>query len=302
MNWLELSESLNTQLAKQDLPPIHILSTHAISGGDSHTAYQLHTTAQNYFLKLAPLHQLPILEAEQHNLNALLQSNTLSCPTPYATGIDQDHAWLLMEFILLTPSGNEAQRGKDLALMHHQINRKLQPFGWFEDNFIGLTVQQNTWSSDWVHFYGQHRLLPQLELSQLKGAPSTLYQSGRKLINVLPFWFQDYQPEASLLHGDLWAGNSAFNSEGEPIFFDPACYYGDRETDLAMTELFHGFSPDFYQGYHEIFPIDSGYQQRKSLYQLYHQLNHFNLFGGTYLQQAEQSIQQLLQQTKHSFF
>ncbi len=302
MNWLELSESLNTQLAKQDLPPIHILSTHAISGGDSHTAYQLHTTAQNYFLKLAPLHQLPILEAEQHNLNALLQSNTLSCPTPYATGTYQDHAWLLMEFILLTPSGNETQRGKDLALMHHQINRKPQPFGWFEDNFIGLTAQQNTWSSDWVHFYGQHRLLPQLELSQLKGAPSTLYQSGRKLINALPFWFQDYQPEASLLHGDLWAGNSAFNSEGEPIFFDPACYYGDRETDLAMTELFHGFSPDFYQGYHEIFPIDSGYQQRKPLYQLYHQLNHFNLFGGTYLQQAEQSIQQLLQQTKHSFF
>ncbi|VAW47294.1 Ribulosamine/erythrulosamine 3-kinase potentially involved in protein deglycation [hydrothermal vent metagenome] len=302
MNWLELSESLNTQLAEQDLPPIHILSTHAISGGDSHSAYQLHTPNQNYFLKLAPLHQRPILEAEQHNLNALLQSNTLNCPTPYATGTYQEHAWLLMEFILLTTSGNEAQRGKDLALMHHQINRKPQPFGWFEDNFIGLTAQQNAWSNDWVHFYGQHRLLPQLELSQLKGAPSTLYQSGIKLIKVLPFWFQDYQLEASLLHGDLWAGNSAFTSEGEPIFFDPACYYGDRETDLAMTELFHGFNPDFYQGYHEIFPIDSGYQQRKPLYQLYHLLNHFNLFGGAYLQQAEQSIQQLLQQTEHSFF
>lgn len=298
MNWLELSQNLNTQLAKQENPPIHIVSAHLLSGGDTHTAYQLHTTTQNYFLKLAPLHQRPILETEYHNLNALIQSNTLTCPTPYATGTYQENAWLLMEFIPLKQTGNETQRGKDLAFMHHQINHQPQPFGWFEDNFIGLNVQHNAWSNSWIQFYGQRRLLPQLELSQLKGAPNSLYQSGLKLIEALPFWFQDYQPEASLLHGDLWAGNSAFNTQGNPIFFDPACYYGDRETDLAMSELFNGFSPEFYQGYHEIFPIDSGYQQRKPLYQLYHLLNHFNLFGGAYLQQAETLIQTLLTDSK----
>ncbi|MCF6254000.1 MAG: fructosamine kinase family protein, partial [Thiomicrorhabdus sp.] len=249
---------------------------------------------KNYFLKCASTQNLPLLQTEQHSLSALIQTNTITCPIPYATGIFENAAWLLMEFISLHQQGDETQRGRDLALMHHQINHKPHPFGWFEDNFIGHSLQRNTWSSDWIQFYGQHRLLPQLELAQLNGAPNTLYQSGLELIEKLPFWFKDYQPEASLLHGDLWAGNSAFNKQGEPVFFDPACYYGDRETDLAMTELFNGFSADFYESYNEIFPMDPGYQQRKPLYQLYHQLNHFNLFGGSYLQQVETNIQCLL--------
>ena len=298
MNWKMLSLAINEQLAQQDLPSLHIISAHRLQGGDSHSAYQLHTQDKNYFLKYSSIQNLPMLQTEQHCLAALLQSNTIACPTPYASGVFEEHAWLLMEFISLSQLGDETQRGRDLAQMHHQINRKPQPFGWFEDNFIGLTLQRNTWSGDWVQFYGQYRLLPQIELSQLKGAPNTLYQSGLELIELLPFWFQAYQPEASLLHGDLWAGNSGFNNQGEAVFFDPACYYGDRETDLAMTELFNGFSPDFYQGYHEIFPIDQGYQQRKPLYQLYHLLNHFNLFGGSYLQQVESSIQQLLKQSR----
>jgi fructosamine-3-kinase len=296
MDWKNLSLSINAQLEQQDVPSIHIVSSHATQGGDSHTSYQLHTQDKNYFLKCSSAQNIAMLQTEQHSLAALLQSNTITCPTPYATGIFEKNAWLLMEFIPLNQAGDETQRGRDLGFMHQQIHHKSQPFGWFEDNFIGQTLQRNLWSSDWVHFYGQHRLRPQLELSQLKGAPNTLYQSGRQLIEALPFWFQDYQPEASLLHGDLWAGNSAFNAQGEPVFFDPACYYGDRETDLAMTELFNGFSPDFYKGYNEIFPIDSGYQQRKPLYQLYHLLNHFNLFGGQYLQQVEASLKQLLEQ------
>ncbi len=298
MDWKNLSLSINTQLEQQTLPSIHIVSAHAIQGGDSHTSYQLHTQDKNYFLKCSAVQNAPMLQTEQHSLTALLQSNTLTCPTPYASGIFEESAWLLMEFIQLSQEGDDAQRGRDLGFMHQQINHKSLPFGWFEDNFIGQTVQRNTWSSDWIHFYGQHRLLPQLELSQLKGAPNTLYQSGCQLIEALPFWFQDYQPEASLLHGDLWAGNSAFTPQGEPVFFDPACYYGDRETDLAMTELFNGFGSEFYTGYNEMFPVDHGYPQRKPLYQLYHLLNHFNLFGGHYLKQSETYIKQLLEQTK----
>ncbi|VAW49949.1 Ribulosamine/erythrulosamine 3-kinase potentially involved in protein deglycation [hydrothermal vent metagenome] len=300
MNWQALSKSMNTQLTQQNLPTIQIITAHAIQGGDTHQAYQLHSGKQNYFLKLAPAHNLSILQAELHNLQAIKQSNTLNCPPPYAAGIHQEHAWLLMEFITLNKQGDDIQRGRDLAFMHHHIHHTpdtLKPFGWFEDNFIGRTRQSNIWSSDWISFYGQQRLQPQFEMSQLNGAPKSLYQSGQALIERLPLWFQDYQPKPSLLHGDLWSGNSAFNTEGDPVFFDPACYYGDRETDIAMTELFSGFSSDFYNGYQEIFPLDSGYQNRKTLYNLYHTLNHFNLFGGSYLQQAQQTIQQLLQES-----
>ncbi len=294
MDWPALTQSINTQLSDNGLPAIQILSAHPLSGGDTHHAYQLHTPNQNYFLKLAPLTQHAILKTEYHNLQAILDSNTLTCPKPYAIGTHQNQAWLLMEYFSLSSKGDDKQRGRDLAFMHHHINRTPQPFGWFEDNFIGSTPQTNTWSNHWIHFYGQYRLKPQLELSQLRGAPSQLYQSGQTLIDALPFWFEHYQPEPSLLHGDLWSGNSGFNEHGEPVFFDPACYYGDREMDLAMSELFNGFSPDFYQGYHEVFPIDAGYPQRKPLYQLYHLLNHFNLFGGHYLQQADKSLQTLL--------
>jgi len=107
-------------------------------------------------------------------------------------------------------------------------------------------------------------------------------------------FFQSYQPEASLLHGDLWSGNAGFDTQGTPVIFDPAVYFGDHETDLAMTELFGGFGADFFAGYQDVLPIDDGYAIRKKLYNLYHILNHFNLFGGAYGVQAGQMIEQLL--------
>lgn len=300
MDWQAFSENINQQLNGK-IAPIQIQSAHVISGGDIHQAYQLHTTGKNYFIKLNHHQYLPLFETELHSLNAIRSSNTISCPQPFATGIFNDQAWLLMEFINLAPKkqpSNEEQRGRSLAHMHHQINRDAKPFGWFENNFIGLSQQHNHWHMDWIEFYGQQRLKPQLELATLHATPTSLYQLGMELIDQLPFWFQDYTPKASLLHGDLWGGNSTFDETGEPIFFDPACYYGDRETDLAMTELFGGFSADFYTGYNALFPLDMGYQSRKPLYNLYHILNHLNLFGGDYAQQAEKIIRQLLNETK----
>ncbi|GKT12855.1 MAG: protein-ribulosamine 3-kinase [Thiomicrorhabdus sp.] len=298
MDWSEFSEHLNQALAESALPPIQIITAHEVAGGDSHTAYQLHTEDKNYFLKLSPAQNALMLATEMHSLQAISNSQTINCPTAILTGIYQQYAWLLMDFIPLTQQGDDFQRGRDLAFLHHQINRTTKPFGWFEDNFIGQNLQQNRWQFDWVNFYGQQRLLPQLELAQLRGASPELYQSGITLIEQLPYWFQDYQAEPSLLHGDLWAENSAFDSSGTALFFDPACYYGDRETDIAMTELFGGFSPEFYAGYQDLFPLDKGYQQRKPLYNLYHILNHFNLFSGHYEQQAHSLIQQLLQQAQ----
>lgn len=290
MDWSEFSNTLSTTLKRE----IQIQTAAPVAGGDIHQAYQLHTSEGNYFLKLNRAQSLPMFETEAHNLEAITHSHSFLCPKPIGYGLHNEQAWLLMEHLQLTSHGDDAQRGRDLALMHHHINHKPQPFGWFEDNYIGHTPQSNRWHSDWIGFYGEQRLRPQLELAQLRGASRSLYDQGVQLIEKLPEWFHNYQPAASLLHGDLWGGNSAFTTEGDAVIFDPACYYGDRETDLAMTELFGGFSSQFYIGYNEVFPIDEGYQQRKPLYNLYHILNHFNLFGGHYEHQAEKMITQLL--------
>jgi fructosamine-3-kinase len=106
-------------------------------------------------------------------------------------------------------------------------------------------------------------------------------------------FFENYEPAPSLLHGDLWAGNAA-SVDGAPVIFDPAVHYGDRESDIAMTRLFGGFGESFYEAYNEAWPLDEGYRQREPLYQLYHVLNHLNLFGGAYLGRAESLIARLL--------
>lgn len=310
MDWHAFSEHLSAQLNQS----IEIKTASVVSGGDIHQAYQLHTNQGNLFLKLNQAHLAPLFETEAHNLNAIQQSNSIRCPKVIGSGIFENNhtsqeglkAWLLMEHLNLTNQGDDFQRGRDLAFMHHQVHKSPQPFGWFEDNYIGHTIQRNQWHSDWVEFYGKQRLQPQLELAQLRGAHASLFDLGQQLITALPFWFQNYQPEASLLHGDLWGGNSAFVKETtagstitEAVIYDPACYYGDRETDLAMTELFGGFSTDFYAGYNALFPLETGYVQRKPLYNLYHVLNHFNLFGEDYEQQAIQIIQSLLKQSQN---
>lgn len=292
MNWKELSHTLSQALSQS----IHIETASPVSGGDIHQAFKLHTRSGNYFLKLNRLEALPLFETEVHNLRAIERSGSILCPKPLGFGRHNEQAWLLMEHLELTSKGDDSQRGRDLALMHHQINQEIKPFGWFENNYIGHTPQLNRWHSDWVGFYGEERLRPQLEMTQLNDAPRQLYELGCELIERLPNWFQNYQPQASLLHGDLWGGNSAFTTSGDAVVFDPACYYGDRETDLAMTELFGGFSDAFYVGYNEVFPLDRDYAKRKPLYHLYHILNHYNLFGGHYAQQALGTIEQLLKQ------
>ena len=303
MDWSDFSKTLSESLNQT----IQIKTVHSVSGGDIHQAYRLHTSIGHLFLKINHAAALPLFTTEARSLNTIQDSNSMLCPKVLGFGLHNEQAWLVLEHLALSHQGDDYQRGRDLAFMHHQLNLDPktnapppQPFGWFEDNFIGHTVQRNRWHGDWVRFYGEERLRPQLELAQLRGANRTLFEMGNELIENLPFWFKSYQPEASLLHGDLWGGNSAFTDQGEAIIFDPACYYGDRETDIAMTELFGGFSPRFYDGYNALFPLDGGYQKRKPLYNLYHVLNHFNLFGGHYAQQAEQIIQSLLQQTSAS--
>ena len=171
-------------------------------------------------------------------------------------------------------------------------------FGWHRDNTIGSTPQPNEKNSDWVVFWQQQRLGFQLELAAQNGIADSLREQGQRLIEVLPSFFSNYRPAPSLLHGDLWSGNYAMDTAGHPVIYDPAVYYGDREADLAMTELFGSLPQQFYSAYEEAWPIDAGYSVRKTLYNLYHILNHFNLFGGGYSSQAGHMIKSLLSETR----
>ena len=271
--------------------PFEVASRRAVGGGDINQAEML--TGQDgrrYFVKLNQADRLDMFEAEADGLAELAQA--IRVPMPICSGIDGSRAYLVLEHLELDDRGDAAALGSQLAAMH----RHTQPaFGWRRDNTIGATHQPNTWTEHWVDFLRQHRLGFQLSLAGHNGAPHRLIEQGERLLTKLDAFFSDYRPTPSLLHGDLWGGNYGY-SAGAPVLFDPAVYYGDREADLAMTELFGGFPSAFYAAYSESWPLDAGYQTRKTLYNLYHVLNHFNLFGGGYAGQAERMIDRLLAQ------
>lgn len=271
--------------------PLQLIQTKPLSGGDIHQAWHIQAHEGQYFVKLNHAKHAALLEAEAHALSVIAKTQTLRCPHIITLGSDDYQAWLWLEYLPMQPQGNEFKRGQALAKLHRHT---APTFGWPESNFIGYTPQINTPHTDWTTFYRDCRLYPQLSLARQNGATDSLLRLGDLIMARLDTWFHDYQPLPSLLHGDLWAGNSAFDPHGEPLIFDPASYYGDRETDLAMTELFGGFDAEFYRGYQAEWPLDAGYAQRKPLYQLYHLLNHFNLFGGHYAQQAQKLAQTLL--------
>jgi fructosamine-3-kinase len=183
--------------------------------------------------------------------------------------------------------------GQALAALHRITAPE---FGWHRDNVIGATPQPNDPHSDWASFYRDMRLAPQLRLASRNGAPERLLKAGQKLMDGVERFFADYTPSPSLLHGDLWGGNWSALTDGTPVLFDPAVYYGDREADIAMTKLFGGFPESFYIAYGEAWPLDNGHIERVELYKLYHVLNHFNLFGGGYVAQAEGMLSRLLGQ------
>jgi len=189
------------------------------------------------------------------------------------------------------PGATDELLGRQLAALHRVTHTR---FGWHRDNTIGSTPQINTQKNDWVTFYREQRLRYQLELAAENGYGGSLQRRGEQLLERLPAFFISYRPRPSLLHGDLWGGNHAALTDGTPVIFDPAVYYGDREADLAMTELFGGFGSGFYSAYRAAWPLDPGYRVRKDLYNLYHVLNHLNLFGGGYRGQAEQMVDRLL--------
>lgn len=273
------------------------VSTAAVAGGCIHTALELTLEGadgeRHYFAKVNDAASAPMFAAEAEGLEALREANALRVPAVVARGDDGEHAWLVLEWLDLVPleAASGARLGSALAAQHGIPREK---FGWGRDNFIGASPQVNGWFDDWLAFWRERRLHAQLRLAAHKRLPSRMIDRGERLAADCEAFFRHHRPAKSLLHGDLWSGNAAALADGTPVAFDPAVYVGDREADLAMTELFGGFPRDFHSAYRAAFALDDGYPVRRDLYNLYHVLNHANLFAGGYVRQAEQVIEKLL--------
>ncbi len=262
-----------------------------MAGGDINRAYRLETGGGRYFVKLNEAARESMFAAERAGLEAIEQTAAIRVPRVYLTGVDGQYSYIVLEYIELRGGVDGARLATALAAMHACVEPR---FGFHCDNTIGSTPQPNAFSDDWIEFWRERRLGFQLALAAENGLPPRLLESGARLARDLDRFFEDYRPRASLLHGDLWSGNWGADGNGDPVIYDPACYYGDHEADLAMMELFGNPGESFFAAYRARFPIDAGYPLRRDLYNLYHLLNHANLFGGGWAGQAQGVIDRLL--------
>ena len=255
-----------------------IADAQPVSGGCIHRCYRATLAGRSVFLKVNDARLADAFAAEADGL-AALRAAGCTAPEPLSHGAAGASSFLLMEFLELKSRGDFAALGKMLAALHR---RQGERFGWARDNYIGSTPQANGAYESWTQFWRERRLGPQVALAKRNG-----YDIDAGNVAEL---LDGHAPAPSLLHGDLWSGNAGFLAGGAPVLFDPAVYYGDREADLAMTELFGGFPREFYSAYG---PLPAGYETRKHLYNLYHLLNHLNLFGGGYLGQVKATLRLL---------
>jgi len=284
-----LLEAIGQKISLAINKPFNIDHHRAISGGDINQSFYISDSRinQSYFVKANHANRLAMFESEVLGLNAIIETEVITTPQVITSGVIEEISFLALSYLPLSSSGNEFLLGQQLAKMHRATQAS---FGFTKHNFIGTTPQNDTHKDGWLTFWRDCRLLPQLELAYRNGYQNSLEKSADKLLECLPEYLGEHSPAASLVHGDFWGGNKGFLQNGTPVIFDPACYYGDRETDIAMTQLFGGFGRDFYQGYNAEWPLAPDYKTREPLYNLYHQLNHLNLFGSAYLESCVNSI------------
>ena len=290
-----LASAIADAIARATGSPFSGAALTPIGGGDINQTFRIGSGARRYFVKTNHAERLPMLEAEADALRALDATHCVRVPQPITSGTAAGQAFLVLEHLDLRGSGNAALLGEQMAQLHRVQHTR---FGWAHDNWIGRSPQLNAWQHDWIAFWRDQRLGFQLKLAAQNGYGGALQRDGEMLLLRLDALFDGYAPAPSLLHGDLWGGNHGYLANGTPVIFDPALYVGDRECDLAMSELFGGFAPEFYAAYRANWLLDAGYAVRKTLYNLYHVLNHANLFGGGYAAQAARMTAQLLAQIR----
>ena len=287
IDWRALGERLAAALGR----PLGSSRATPLAGGDINRAFRLDAGGERFFVKLNRAEREAMFVAERQGLEALRASATIRVPEPLLVGRAGAHAFIVMEFIDLAGRPAPERLAADLAALHGCVADR---YGFAGDNTIGSTPQPNAWRDDWLEFWRAQRLGRQLELGAANGLPGALLDRAWRLHDRLDEYFAGYRPPPALLHGDLWSGNRGADADGAPVIFDPACYHGDHEADLAMMELFGHPGERFFAAYREIRPIDPGYAWRRDLYNLYHLLNHANLFGGGYAAQALRLTDDLL--------
>ena len=282
---IENAVSLKSALAQICGPDSHIKERRSVSGGDINMSFMLTLSGgERFFLKENSADRLSMFSSESAGLKALgsVGEGAPPVPDPLAWGVDKEHSFLLMEVVERGRLKSGEVFGFSLAEMHRRGRSDF--CGFSEDNYIGLTVQKNSIMKSWIDFFAEFRLGFQWELARRGGfgdaSSEKLMESVlRRLPELLP---EPEEGRPSLLHGDLWGGNWIAGSDGRGWLIDPAAYYGHREADIAMSELFGGFPAGFHSGYMNTWPLESGYPERRDLYNLYHLLNHLNMFGFSY--------------------
>lgn len=288
---MKTANSLQDAITEWFGKEVSIVGRDSVYGGDINDSYRLSLSdGSMVFMKCNSLKNLSFFEAEIKGLEALSKTETIGVPKPYGIGTDQSQkvSFLLMEY--LEPASKHFDYwevfGRELAALHRADCHSFTgadsdlPFGFDGDNYIGATPQINTPKENWITFFRDCRLVPQIKMAD-HYFDSRMRKKCVKLLDHLDTYL--VEPEfPSLIHGDLWSGNALCGPDGKAWILDPAVYVGHFEAELAMTELFRKNPASFYDAYNEVTRIDSGYHERRDLYNLYHLLNHLNLFGGSY--------------------
>lgn len=296
------SDALAAWLA--DRLGVSLVGRTAVGGGCIHSAWCLELDGgARLFAKTNRASALPLLEAEADGLAALAAAADparLVVPTPRALGLVGDQAVLVLPWLELDSTAmGWRELGAALAALHRRSlegpllegDRGAVAYGWSRDNVIGSSPQANGWLESWGRFFAERRLAPQLAWLARRGG---LLRGSAALLARTPHWLGGHAAEPVLVHGDLWSGNAALLRGGRGTIFDPAVHRADREVDLAMARLFGGFPEAFFAGYEACWPLPAGHQRRRDLYNLYHLINHANLFGGSYRGAAQATINRLL--------
>ncbi len=276
---------------------VRVAKSFRVPGGDINKSYGIQLSCGNVlFMKANEKNNVDFFVKEANGLKAIASTKAVSTPKVLALGTDDGeevgYSFLLLDFVEL---GNLdkcfwERFAENLAKMHKADSSFYIPqedfskglvFGFYEDNYIGRTKQINTAKSTWLEFFRENRLVPQFKMAEKYFSKEDFSLSDKLLDKLDCFLVEPEKP--SLLHGDLWAGNVMCDTRGQGVLVDPACYVGHPEADIAMTELFGGFDGRFYGAYKETGLLQPNYGERRDLYNLYHLLNHLNLFGTSYL-------------------
>ncbi|MBS0847520.1 fructosamine kinase family protein [Citrobacter sp. JGM124] len=283
--WQAIHRLLGEQLGEaRALPPT------PVPGAQNHTTWHLHYGQHEIFVKSDSHEMLPLFIAEADQLSLLARSNTVRVPAVWATGSDRDNSFLLLEYLPVKSLDHHSayQLGQQLAHLHQWSD---QPqFGLDFDNALSTTLQPNMWQRRWSTFFAEQRIGWQLEIAAEKGIE---FGDIDTIVDNIKQALASHQPQPSLLHGDLWANNCAQGPDG-PFIYDPACYWGDRECDLAMLPLSPAQPPHIYDGYQSVSPLPPGFIERQPIYQLYTLINRAVVFGGTNIAVAQEKLRQVL--------